>query len=79
MWDTQALQMYFKKSDPVSDIYIYVNETHSILTESGLSIESKYLNISEPKQPCCKKKECGPQKGEGEKRCEIQGGAKKWL
>ena len=25
------------------------------------------------KQPSCKKR-CGPQKGHGEKRCEIQGG-----
>ena len=30
--------------------------------------------ISKPKQPSCKKKECGPQKGQDEKRCEIQGG-----
>ena len=29
--------------------------------------------ISNPKQPICKK-ECGPKKGYGEKRCEIQGG-----
>ena len=31
------------------------------------------LIISNPKQPSCKKV-CGPQKGYGEKRCEIQGG-----
>ena len=31
------------------------------------------LMISNPKQPSCKKV-CGPQKGYGEKRCEIQGG-----
>ena len=31
-------------------------------------------NISNPKQPSCKKKECGPQKGYGEKQCENQGG-----
>ena len=29
--------------------------------------------ISKPKQPSCKK-ECGPQKGQDEKRCEIQSG-----
>ena len=29
---------------------------------------------SNPKQPSCKKKECGPLKGYNEKRCEIQGG-----
>ena len=29
--------------------------------------------ISNPKQPAVKKV-CGPQKGYGEKRCEIQGG-----
>ena len=29
--------------------------------------------ISNPKRPSCKKV-CGPQKGYGEKRCEIQGG-----
>ena len=31
--------------------------------------------ISNPKQPSCKKKEYGPQKDYGEKRCEIQGGS----
>ena len=29
--------------------------------------------ISNQKQPSCKKR-CSPQKGHGEKRCEIQGG-----
>ena len=29
--------------------------------------------LSNQKQPSCKKR-CGPQKGHGEKRCEIQGG-----
>ena len=29
--------------------------------------------ISNQKQPSCKKR-CGPHKGHGEKRCEIQGG-----
>ena len=29
--------------------------------------------VSNQKQPSCKKR-CGPQKGHGEKRCEIQGG-----
>ena len=32
-----------------------------------------YIYISNPKQPAVKKV-CGPQKGYGEKRCEIQGG-----
>ena len=32
------------------------------------------IYISNPKHPSCKKKVCGPQKGYGEKRCEIQGG-----
>ena len=31
------------------------------------------LYESNQKQPSCKKR-CGPQKGHGEKRCEIQGG-----
>ena len=31
------------------------------------------LYQSNQKQPSCKKR-CGPQKGHGEKRCEIQGG-----
>ena len=31
------------------------------------------IMISNPKQQSCKKV-CGPQKGYGEKRCEIQGG-----
>ena len=30
--------------------------------------------ISKPKQPTSCKKECSPQKGQGEKRYEIQGG-----
>ena len=29
--------------------------------------------LSNQKQPSCKKR-CGPHKGHGEKRCEIQGG-----
>ena len=33
---------------------------------------SCYINLIK-KQPSCKKR-CGPQKGHGEKRCEIQGG-----
>ena len=32
-----------------------------------------YIYIYNQKQPSCKKR-CGPQKGHGEKRCEIQGG-----
>ena len=36
-----------------------------------LTIWAKFK--SNPKQPSCKKV-CGPQKGYGEKRCEIQGG-----
>ena len=35
--------------------------------------ESFHYMISNPKQPSCKKV-CGPEKGYGEKRCEIQGG-----
>ena len=31
------------------------------------------MMVSNPKQPSCKKK-CGPRKGYGEKRSEIQGG-----
>ena len=34
---------------------------------------SRYI-ISNQKQPSCNKT-CGPQKGHGEKRCEIQGGS----
>ena len=37
-------------------------------------INHKYsVYISNQKQPSCKKR-CGPHKGHGEKRCEIQGG-----
>ena len=32
-----------------------------------------YYLLSNQKQPSCKKR-CGPHKGHGEKRCEIQGG-----
>ena len=32
-----------------------------------------HIYISNQKQPSCKKR-CGPQKGHGGKRCEIQGG-----
>ena len=38
----------------------------------GIQIQKEVK--SNPKQPNCKKK-CGPQKGYGEKRCEIQGGS----
>ena len=38
----------------------------------GIQIQKEVK--SNPKQPSCKK-ECGPQKGYGEKRCEIQGGS----
>ena len=37
------------------------------------SIQIQKEVISNQKQPSCKKR-CGPQKGHGEKRCEIQGG-----
>ena len=37
----------------------------------GIQIQKEMK--SNPKQPNCKKV-CGPQKGYGEKRCEIQGG-----
>ena len=37
----------------------------------GIQIQKEMK--SNPKQPSCKKV-CGPQKGNGEKRCEIQGG-----
>ena len=44
--------------------------------KAGLSLG--YTNTkkvkSNPKQLSCRKKECGPEKGYGEKRCEIQGG-----
>ena len=43
----------------------------------GIQIQKEVKSI--PKQPSYKKKECSPQKGYGEKRCEIQGGTKKWL
>ena len=33
----------------------------------------QHLLLSNQKQRSCKKR-CGPQKGHGEKRCEIQGG-----
>ena len=58
-----------------------------IKTKLLISIPCKHVNLlliymhyvhlldlqSNPKQPSCKKV-CGPQKGYGEKRCEIQGG-----
>ena len=40
---------------------------------SLLSSLPTWLCLSNQKQPSCKKR-CGPQKGHGEKRCEIQGG-----
>ena len=36
-------------------------------------LQAYSILLSNPKQPSCKKV-CGPQKGYGEKRCEIQGG-----
>ena len=45
------------------------------LTNSDIISKCKNnIIISNPKQPSCKK-ECGPQRGYGEKRCEIQGGS----
>ena len=38
-----------------------------------LYVNDIVLLLSNQKQPSCKKR-CGPQKGHGEKRCEIQGG-----
>ena len=38
-----------------------------------VGISYVFIILSNPKQPSCKKV-CGPQKGYGEKRCEIQGG-----
>ena len=43
-----------------------VNIKYTIINAAG-------LYASNPKQPAVKKV-CGPQKGYGEKRCEIQGG-----
>ena len=40
--------------------------------KSGHKYFSLYIQ-SNQKQPSCKKR-CGPHKGHGEKRCEIQGG-----
>ena len=37
------------------------------------SLQYIYIYISNQKQPSCKKR-CGPQKGHGEKKREIQGG-----
>ena len=48
-----------------------INE-HDRLTVT-LSNGHNMVTISNQKQPSCKKR-CGPQKGHGEKRCEIQGG-----
>ena len=44
-----------------------------LLFSQSFFITLPLLTLSNPKQPNCKK-ECGPQKGYGEKRCEIQGG-----
>ena len=43
------------------------------VVESFDSLVLYCIYISNQKQPSCKKR-CGPQKGHGEKRCEIQGG-----
>ena len=46
------------------------NTKASLLLALLLAIQKEVT--SKPKQPSCKN-ECGPQKGQGEKRCEIQG------
>ena len=45
------------------------------LLKSGIPFTLMYLNQNSQ----AVKKVCSPQKGQDEKRCEIQGGAKKWL
>ena len=51
----------FRTVDICSELLIYLPNSADKIT-------------SNPKQPSCKK-QCGPQKGYGEKRCEIQGGS----
>ena len=46
---------------------------NTLVEEKIRSFKFDKYKESNPKQPSCKKK-CGPQKGYGEKRCEIQGG-----
>ena len=49
---------------------------HNYYHNIGLRIGK--LCISNQKQPSCKKR-CGPHKGHGEKRCEIQGGGQEMV
>ena len=49
---------------------MFVTSQVSMPAASGFIHVNKQSN---PKQPSCKKV-CGPQKGYGEKRCEIQSG-----
>ena len=49
-----------------------INYPSLIKMKAKLHILYMYI-LSNQKQPSCKKR-CGPQKGHGEKRCEIQDG-----
>ena len=63
----EAVQIYMAAVLPVFMLSLYA--TYIITYQYWCSCNM----LSNPKQPSCKKV-CGPQKGYGEKRCEIQGG-----
>ena len=74
---TSSLQlMYLMEGDEGTyECNVMILETNISDSMKLTKLTSKFvlLTISNPKQPSCKKV-CGPQKGYGEKRCEIQGG-----
>ena len=45
----------------------------NFVIENAMAMQFSVFIKSNQKQPSCKKR-CGPQKGHGEKTCEIQGG-----
>ena len=67
----------------IARILVLYHATYDIVHATGKNMHviikplfweaSLYIYISNQKQPSCKKR-CGPHKGQGEKRCEIQGG-----
>ena len=70
----EVLKIKFFSSSCGKEKNTWVNKVPKPAIGRLCSIQIQKEVISNQKQPSCKKR-CGPQKGHGEKRCEIQGGS----